>query len=146
MGSYQIGTTAYNPNCVTGAGDHLYPYLKEAMTAAEQIDINVSFLMVSGIRLVLDYLIAAAARGVSIRILCGNYLNITQPEALYLLKGALGERLELRFYNVANHSFHAKAYFFRYRDYEEVFVGSSNLSRSALTNGIEWNYRLNSRS
>ena len=146
MGSYQIGTTAYNPNCVTGAGDHLYPYLKEAMTAAEQIDINVSFLMVSGIRLVLDDLIAAAARGVSIRILCGNYLNITQPEALYLLKGALGERLELRFYNVANHSFHAKAYFFRYRDYEEVFVGSSNLSRSALTNGIEWNYRLNSRS
>lgn len=82
------------------------------MTAAEQIDINVSFLMVSGIRLVLDDLIAAAARGVSIRILCGNYANITQPEALYLLKkGALGERLELRFYNVANHSFHAKAYF-----------------------------------
>jgi HKD family nuclease len=145
MGTYQLGTTAYNPNCVTGATNHLYPYLKEAMAGAEQIDINVSFLMVSGIRLVLEDLKTAAARGVAIRILCGNYLNITQPVALYLLKDALGEQLDLRFYDVANHSFHAKAYFFKYRDFEEVFVGSSNLSRSALTDGIEWNYRLNSR-
>ncbi|MDD3305835.1 MAG: DEAD/DEAH box helicase family protein [Acetobacterium sp.] len=146
MGTYQLGTTAFNPNCVTGATDHLYPYLKEAIAGAEQIDINVSFLMVSGIKLVLEDLKTAAARGVAIRILCGNYLNITQPVALYLLKDALGEQLELRFYDIANHSFHAKAYFFKYRDYEEVFVGSSNLSRSALTDGIEWNYRLNSRS
>ena len=146
MGTYQPVTTTYNPNCITGATDHLYPYLKAAMAGAQQIDINVSFLMVSGIRLVLEDLKAAAARGVAIRILCSNYLNITQPVALYLLKDGLGDQLELRFYDVPNHSFHAKAYFFRYRDYEEVFVGSSNLSRSALTNGIEWNYRLNSRS
>lgn len=145
MGTYQIGANAFNPNCVTGATDHFYRYLKEAISGAEQIDMNVSFLMVSGIKLVLDDLKTAAAKGVKIRILCGNYLNITQPEALYLLKGALGERLDLRFYNVPNHSFHAKAYFFKYPDYEEVFVGSSNLSKSALTNGIEWNYRLNSR-
>ncbi|MDO9490952.1 DEAD/DEAH box helicase family protein [Acetobacterium sp.] len=145
MGTYQIGANAFNPNCVTGAADHFYRYLKEAISGAEQIDMNVSFLMVSGIKLVLDDLKTAAAKGVNIRILCGNYLNITQPEALYLLKGALGERLDLRFYNVPNHSFHAKAYFFKYPDYEEVFVGSSNLSKSALTNGIEWNYRLNSR-
>lgn len=145
MGTYQIGASPFNPNCVTGASDHLYPHLKKAFTEAQQIDINVSFLMVSGIKLVLDDLKTAADKDVKIRILCGNYLNITQPEALYLLKDALGDRLELRFYNVANHSFHAKAYFFRYPDYEEVFVGSSNLSKSALTNGIEWNYRLNSR-
>lgn len=145
MGRYQLGTTTYNPNCVTGASDHLYPYLKEAMAGAQQIDINVSFLMGSGVRLVLEDLKAAAARGVAIRILCSNYLNITQPVALYLLKDALGEQLELRFYDVAHHSFHAKAYFFYYQDYCEVFVGSSNLSRSALTSGIEWNYRLDSR-
>lgn len=145
MGTYQIEANAFNQNCVTGATDHLYPYLKEAITRAVQIDMNVSFLMVSGIKLVLDDLKTAAAKGVSIRIMCGNYLNITQPEALYLLKDALGEWLDLRFYNVPNRSFHAKAYFFRYRDYEEVFVGSSNLSKSALTNGIEWNYRINSK-
>ncbi|MBI4857309.1 MAG: DEAD/DEAH box helicase family protein [Acetobacterium woodii] len=146
MGTYQIiGANATNQNCITGETVHLYPNLKEAIFRAEKIDMNVSFLMVSGIRLILDDLKDAVDKGVAIRILCGNYLNITQPEALYLLKDALGERLELRFYNVPNHSFHAKAYFFKYPDYEEVFVGSSNLSKSALTNGIEWNYRLNSR-
>ena len=146
MGTYQIiGANATNSNCITGETDHLYPHLKEAISRAEQIDVNVSFLMVSGIKMILDDLKIAAAKGVAIRILCGNYLNITQPVALYLLKDALGERLDLRFYNVPNQSFHAKAYFFSYPDYQEVFVGSSNLSKSALTTGIEWNYRLDSK-
>ncbi len=95
-----------------GETDHLYSHLKEAISRAEQIDVNVSFLMVSGIKMILEDLKTAAAKGVTIRILCGNYLNITQPVALYLLKDALGERLDLRFYNVPNQSFHAKAYFF----------------------------------
>lgn len=146
MGTYQIiGANASNQNCITGETDHLYPHLKEAIARAEKIDINVSFLMVSGIKLILDDLKIAAAKGVAIRILCANYLNITQPEALYLLKDALGDRCDLRFYNVPNPSFHAKAYFFSYPEGEEVFVGSSNLSKSALTCGIEWNYRIDSR-
>src|SRR5574344_1915990 len=44
--------------------------------------------------------------------------------------------------NEKNRSFHAKAYIFRYADNsDEIFIGSSNLSQSALTDGIEWNYR-----
>ncbi len=40
-------------------------------------------------------------------------------------------------------SFHPKAYLFQHVDGSgAAFVGSSNLSRSALTSGIEWNYRL----
>jgi len=146
MGHYQItGANAANQNCITGENDHLYLYLKEAIARANEIDINVSFLMESGIRLILDDLKTAVDRDVKIRILCGNYLNITSPTALYLLKDALGDRVDLRFYNVPNKSFHAKAYFFKYHDYEEVFVGSSNISKSALTTGIEWNYRIDSR-
>jgi superfamily II DNA or RNA helicase/HKD family nuclease len=145
MANYQIIGPATNHNCITGVSDHFYPYLREAIGRALKIDLNVSFLMVSGVRLLLKDLTAAAAAGVPITILCANYLNITQPEALYLLKDALGDRCDLRFYNVPNQSFHAKAYFFSYPDGEEVFVGSSNLSRSALTCGIEWNYRIDSR-
>lgn len=145
MGVYQIGGNASNHNCITGATHHLYPHLQAAIRRATQIDFNVSFLMVSGVRLLLDDLKTAAAAGVPITILCANYLNITQPEALYLLKDALGDRCDLRFYNVPNHSFHAKAYFFRVPDGQEIFVGSANLSRSALTTGIEWSYRIDSR-
>lgn len=39
-------------------------------------------------------------------------------------------------------SFHHKSYIFHYRDHDELYIGSSNLSRSALTSGIEWNYKL----
>jgi len=146
MGNYRIiGANAVNQNCITGENDHLYQYLKAAIARASEIDINVSFLMESGIRLILDDLKAAVDRGVKTRILCGNYLNITSSTALYLLKDALGDRVDLRFYNVPNKSFHPKAYFFKYSDYEEIFMGSSNISKSALTTGIEWNYRIDSR-
>ena len=38
-----------------------------------------------------------------------------------------------------------KAYIFHYKDQGEIYIGSSSMSRSALTSGIEWNYRLRSR-
>ena len=77
----------------------LYYQLKMSMLKARQIDIIVSFLMESGVRLILSDLKAALNRGVPIRILTGNYLGITQPSALYLIKRELGDQVDLRFYN-----------------------------------------------
>jgi len=145
MDYFVKGSSVTNNNCITGDKDHLYHYLKESILKAQKIDINVSFLMESGVKLIVDDLMAAVKNGANLRILCGNYLNITQPQALYLLKDQLGDKVDLRFYNVPNKSFHAKAYFFTYNDYQEIFIGSSNISRSALTHGIEWNYRINSK-
>lgn len=87
---------------------------------------------------------AALARGVQVRILTGNYLGITQPSALCLIKSELGSRVDLRFYNDSKRSFHPKSYIFHYENEGEIYIGSSNISRSALTSGIEWNYRFNS--
>jgi len=78
---------------------------------------------------------------VSIELLTGQYLSITQPSALYLLYDRLGGSIDMRFYNGSIEAFHPKTYIFDHGDEAEVFVGSSNLSRSALTTGIEWNYR-----
>ncbi len=114
--------------------------LKRSMARAEQIDIIVSFLMESGVRLLLEDLKQALDRGVKIRILTGNYLGITQPGALYLIKDKLGDQVDLRFYNEKGRSFHPKAYIFHCKDLGEIYIGSSNMSRSALTYGIEWNY------
>ena len=124
---------------------YLYYQLKLSMLHAKKIDIIVSFLMESGVRLILNDLKTALDRGVQIRILTGNYLGITQPSALYLLKNELGNRVDMRFYNDKHRSFHPKAYIFHYENYEDIYIGSSNISRSALTSGIEWNYRLNSQ-
>lgn len=135
-------------NSITGnfnRSKQLYYQLKEAFKSAERIDFIVSFLMESGIKMILPDLRDAINRGVKIRILTGKYLGITQPTALYLLKSEFGDRIDLRFYYTQNEqSFHPKAYFFHKQYGSDVFVGSSNISRSALTNGVEWNYRLNS--
>lgn len=129
-------------NAITGDKNYLYYRLKEAIRKATQIDIIVSFLMESGVKLIVDDLREALDRGVNIRILSGNYLRITQPQALYLLKSELGDRVDLRFYNDTSRSFHPKSYIFHYGQDGELFVGSSNISRGALTSSIEWNYRL----
>lgn len=141
----QLQIDRINDNCITGDDDHLLDQLKASIKNATAIDIIVSFLMESGVRLILEDLRSAMARGVEIRILTGSYLNITQPSALYLLKDTLGEDVDLRFYGIENKSFHAKAYIFKYKVGGDIFVGSSNISRSALTSGIEWNYKLNEK-
>ena len=111
--------------------------LKKSIENAESIDIIVSFLMESGVKLILNNLEKAIEKGAKIRILTGNYLNITQPQALYLL---FDKNIDLRFYDNPNHSFHPKAYIFNNESDSEIYVGSSNLSRGALTSSIEWNY------
>ena len=132
---------------MTGDGNRsrfLYYQLKNSMLKAKRIDIIVSFLMESGVRMLLKDLKAALDRDVQVRILTGNYLGITQPSALCLIKKELGNRVDLRFYNDKKRSFHPKSYIFHYENAGEIYIGSSNISRSALTSGIEWNYRLNS--
>lgn len=114
--------------------------LKYSMMNADRIDIIVSFLMESGVRMLLKDLQRALERGTRIRILTGNYLGITQPGALYLIKDALGDQIDLRFYKEKERSFHPKAYIFHKKGFGEIYIGSSNVSRSALTSGIEWNY------
>ena len=138
--TYEIEST----NVMTGDRDrsrYLYYQLKMSMAKAKQIDIIVSFLMESGVRMLLNDMKRALERGVKIRILTGNYLGITQPSALYLIKSELGDRVDLRLYNETSRSFHPKSYIFHYESSNEIYIGSSNISKSALTSGIEWNYR-----
>lgn len=139
----------YRTDVMTGDKDarmQLYYQLSRSIRGAESVDIIVSFLMESGVKMIVKDLEKALRRGAKIRILTGNYLGITQPSALYMIKRELGEQIDLRFYNEKNRSFHPKSYIFHYKNYSEIYVGSSNISRSALTSGIEWNYRFRSDS
>lgn len=127
---------------ITGYDDYLYHHMKESFKKAKKIDIIVSFLMESGVKLLEQELIELKEKNIPIRILTGNYLNITQPSALYRLKDIFGDSADLRFFNEPNRSFHAKSYFFEYEDGADMYIGSSNLSKSAFTSGVEWNFKL----
>ncbi|WWU67386.1 DEAD/DEAH box helicase family protein [Clostridium baratii] len=133
-----------NRNCILGGdGDFLVYKLREAFKKAKKVDIIVAFLMESGVKLLKKDIEEAVKNNCQIRILTGNYLGITQPQALYLMKEILGDNANMAFYKEKNRSFHPKAYIFHHEGGDgEIFVGSSNISNSALTKGIEWNYRL----
>ena len=127
---------------ITGVdGNHLKPYIAKAIEQSRDIRLIVSFVMESGVKILLPHLIDAANRGVSIRLLTGRYLSITEPSAIYLLYNHLGNAIDVRFYSDKLRSFHPKSYIFDYGSDGEIYVGSSNISRSALTSGVEWNFR-----
>ncbi|WP_434400407.1 DEAD/DEAH box helicase family protein [Planococcus sp. 11815] len=106
----------------------------------EAVEINwiTAFAMKSGVRIVTPFLKEAADRGVPIKLLIGDYLFVTQPEALEILLDELPSA-EIRLWKSGGASFHPKSYLFRGEETSHLIVGSSNLSRSALTEGVEWN-------
>lgn len=112
--------------------------LREEIALASSLDIIISFIRFSGVILLLDDLKKAIARGTKIRLLTTTYLGITEPYALTVLRNELTSSLDMRLFNDKTKSFHPKAFFFD----DKMILGSSNLSESALTDGVEWNYMI----
>ncbi len=108
---------------------------------SKSIYILTSFIMDSGVRLLGKSLYEAANRGAEIKILCGDYLFITQPKALQRLV-TIHPRIEARLWQSKGKSFHPKAYLFESNEEGVCIIGSSNLSASALMDGVEWNVKV----
>src|SRR5687767_3309908 len=127
---------------IRGSDDPLFPHLVAHLDYADQVDIAVAFTMTSGVRELQEYLRDVIAREGRVRFLTGDYLGATEPDALLQLLD-LGGGAELRIFESGGTSFHPKSYILRRANgYGTAFVGSSNLSRSALQSGVEWNYRV----
>ncbi|WP_426416762.1 DUF3427 domain-containing protein [Aestuariirhabdus sp. LZHN29] len=137
--------TVFDKYLSTGGDDHFLPNLVEAINRAQKIDITVAFIRQTGLSLLMEPLLDALDKKVSVRILTGDYLYITDPEALHTLL-LLGEQgADVRVFESKNStSFHMKAYIFIYPEDcgACAFVGSSNITRSALQQGLEWNLRV----
>lgn len=116
----------------------LVGHLEKLSKEANEIHWITAFAMKSGINLIIPFLQEAAARKVPIKLLVGDYLFVTQPGALEMLVEQLPEA-EVRLWKSGGVSFHPKSYLFRGTENSHLIVGSSNLSASALTRGVEWN-------
>lgn len=127
------------------AANQVLPFLEEACAQAQGIELAISFVRFSGVRLILDALKQADQRHVPIRLICGSYLGITEPAALECLVRELSDRVQIRFFTDPVQSFHPKCWIFHMEEEEQILIGSSNISRSALTWGVEWNYLFSSR-
>lgn len=93
--------------------------------------------MKSGVRMILPFLQQAAEKRVPIKLLVGDYLFVTQPQALRMLLEELPSA-EVRIWKSEGTLFHPKSYLFRGIENSHLIVGSSNLSALALTTGVEW--------
>ncbi|WP_110926718.1 DEAD/DEAH box helicase family protein [Bacillus massiliglaciei] len=112
-------------------------HLLKQMDTASSICILTSFVMKSGVQYLRKSLQEAAERGADIKVCTGDYLFVTQPEALRMLM-EISPQMEVRLWKSNGVSFHPKAYLFQDEHQDCLFVGSSNLSRSALNHGVEW--------
>jgi superfamily II DNA or RNA helicase/diadenosine tetraphosphate (Ap4A) HIT family hydrolase len=130
---------------VTGGIEHaLLRPLLEDLDASHQVDIAVAFVLESGVELIGAHLREILERGGTVRFLTGDYMDATDPRALRRLLDLEGN-IQRRVFESTSESFHPKAYIFVGRSGSGVaYVGSSNLTRPALTYGIEWNYRVSS--
>lgn len=131
-----------------GAADPFLPRLLEAIRRADRIDLAVAFIKSSGLALVYPALVdAVETRDAHLRVLTSDYLDVTDPQALRRLMLLAERGADVRVFHCEQQSFHLKAYICtQSREGETVwgaaFVGSSNLSRTALTDGLEWNLRV----
>jgi len=139
--SKESGSKLDQQRLVRGAEDPLLPHLILHMDRADTCDIAVSFLLDSGARRIVEHLKDFLQRGGRARILVGDYLDVTEPVALRRLCDLQGD-LSLRIYQSTNRAFHLKSYAFLMGPEGVAFVGSSNLSESALTDAVEWNYKV----
>jgi superfamily II DNA or RNA helicase/HKD family nuclease len=115
--------------------------LLRELETADRVELIVAFIRWAGIRILLDPLRRLAERGVRLRVITTTYLGSTERRALDELR-ALGAEVKVS-YDTRSTRLHAKAWLL-HRDsgFSTAFIGSSNLSRSALLDGLEWNVRL----
>ncbi|MEU1461093.1 DUF3427 domain-containing protein [Streptomyces sp. NPDC005727] len=118
--------------------------LRAELATADRIDLLCAFVKWYGIRVLEDALRAAKERGVPIRVITTTYMGATDRHALDRLVRDFGATVKVN-YEIRSTRLHAKAWLFRRRTgFDTAYVGSSNLSRAALLDGLEWNVRLSS--
>jgi superfamily II DNA or RNA helicase/HKD family nuclease/predicted house-cleaning noncanonical NTP pyrophosphatase (MazG superfamily) len=123
-----------------GGSVTLLDALKREFEACAVARIAVAFVMNSGLDLIEGPALAALLRGAEVRLLTTDYLGVTEPEALERLCRWHG-RLQARVYSHERRSFHPKAYLFERADGTgRAFIGSANLSRMGLIEGVEWTW------
>ena len=116
--------------------------LKKEILSADEVRLLVSFIRQSGINLMWPELRKLTASGRKLKIITSTYMAATEYKAIERLAKLPHTEIKIS-YNGEVDRLHAKAYIFlRHTGFHTAYIGSSNLSKAALTDGLEWNIKV----
>lgn len=111
------------------------------LASADRVDLLCAFIKWHGLRLIEEALRLFIERGGKLRVITTTYIGATERKALDRLID-LGTEVKIS-YETRTTRLHAKAWLFhRGSELDTAYVGSSNLSKTAMTDGKEWNVRI----
>ncbi len=132
-------------NLFTGGQSHisLSSEIERDIESADNIYMIVSFLKLSGVNLIYDHLKRFCENPQHhLRIITTTYCGVTEAKAVERLANLPNTEIRIS-YNTKIERLHAKSYIFeRNSGFSTAYIGSSNLSKSAQTDGLEWNIRV----
>ena len=116
--------------------------IRAELESADSVDIIMSFVMTHGVNYLDNELQDFHNRGGKIRLITTTYMGNSDAEAVIRMARDFGAEIKVSL-DKSKDRLHAKSWIFhRNSGFSTAYVGSSNLSHSALNQGNEWNVKI----